>query len=198
MTAGVALSAVILLTGTFYVGRMLARRPSNALTDVATVDLNSTRPNVLNVSRGNDANLVGGRDAKLERGIVEPAKPTPPVVNSSLFGGRDLTLNYVVIARYETSIDADAAIEVLTKYGVKTTVERNLPGWEPKGSRDRFYVVGTDGFAKISGPAFTNYMNALSKISDKEAGNNLPAKLTPAAYKYQRAAVWTDPNECHG
>ena len=188
MTGAVIASAIVLLSGTFYVGRLLARRPADAITDVANVDLSQTRPDVLNLNaRGNEANanLFNRVDAKLER-QADPTRPTPHG-NPAIFGGRDVSMNYVVVARYDTAIDADAAVDVLARYGVKATVERNLPHWEKDSGRDRFYVVGTEGFARVSGPTYASYLNTLGKVSDKEAGNNLPAKLSPAPYKFQRS-----------
>ena len=187
LTAGVGLAAIALLAGTFYVGRLLAHRPANDVTDATTL-AGGVRPDVLNLAsavRGGDASasLADRSQPKLSQSVESPKSTPAPAA----FGGRDPSLNYVVIARYDTAVDAAAAVDVLAKYEVKSTVEKNLPHWEKEIGRDRFYVVGADGFARVSGTMYQAYLAKLARVSDREAGASLPAKLTPGAYKYLRS-----------
>jgi hypothetical protein len=189
-TGTVAAAGIALLVGAFYVGRLLFRGPSSTI--IADANTTDVRSDVLDIhSRGGEASASPANrpaDIRLERGrpAIPVTPPAPPAPASNVFGGRDLSLNYVVIETYNTPEDAAAAAEVLAQYKVRTTVEKNLPGWRA-GNQDRYMVVGLDGFAKISTPDFKAYLSALDRISEREAGKTLPAKLQHGAYKWRAA-----------
>ena len=186
LTGVVAIAVVGLLSGAFYVGKFLIGRPTN---DVIASANAGVHPEVLDVApRGGDpvASLANRQpQAQLER---RPAATTPPAApKSTVFGGRDLTLNYVVIETYGSPDDAAAAVDVLGKYKVRATVEKNLPAWGKSTGKDRFMVVGLDGFSRVSTPDYASYVATLDRVSEKEAGTTLPAKLKHGPYKYRAA-----------
>lgn len=186
-TLATAVSTVVVLGGAFYVGKMLLQRPApEALVD----GVNTTpRPDVMDV----DANSAV---ANVSRSIPEVAlakapaqEPAPqPQTNPGVFGGRNLDLNFVIVQSYYTQAEADAAVDVLAKYGIRTTVEKNLPGWR-SGDRDFFSVVSADGYARMKDNAvYQAFLVTLAKISDREMGSTLPKRLDPRPYKYVRSA----------
>lgn len=186
-TAGVALAAVVLLGGAFYVGKLLIGRPTNDVIASTNLDV---RSDVLDVApRGGGDNVASLANRPAQATLERRATPAPtPAPKSTVFGGRDLNLNYVVIETYGSPDDAAAAVDVLAKYKVRATVEKNVPGWGKTTDKDRFMVVGLDGFSKISTSDYANYIATLDKISEKEAGTTLPARLKHGPYKYRPAA----------
>jgi hypothetical protein len=97
-----------------------------------------------------------------------PATPAavPPVINAmqqQMVSGRaqrQNNLNYVVIQSYADEKLADDAATFLNAHGVGATVEHGLPGWG-----HMYSVLGVDGFAHISAPAFKLYMQKVRALS---------------------------------
>jgi hypothetical protein len=193
VTAAAAAGVVILLCGSFYAGKLLFNRPAVTLTsgDASSIADSQVRPDVLDISntnaRSNEAvaNVSGAQtETKLERNAGRTSEGTTPA-KSGAFGGRRLDLNYVIMQSYFTQAEAEATVEVLNKYGIKATVETNLPRWAMAG-KNLYSVVSVEGFAKMTGNSdFQAFMTSVNKINDKEAGNTLPKKLDPRPYRIQ-------------
>lgn len=185
VTTAAAVGVVVLLCGSFYAGKLLFNRPANSLQSVAT---NDVRPEVLDINSKDDsrtsdranepiANINSQPETKLERQTDPPTKP-------GVFGGRRTDLNYVIIQSYPTQPEAIATVDVLAKYGVKSTVEMNLPKWAASGTT-LYSVVGIEGYPKLTGnTAYEAYLAKIAQISDKEKGLTLAKKLSPCPYRW--------------
>lgn len=192
-TAATVLGGIIVLGGSFYVGKLLLQRPT---TDPALVDADGIntlpRPDVLEIDpNGNSAVANVSRsvpDVALERVATQPQVAAPVGGRPDVFGGRNLDANYVIVQSYYTQAEADAAVDVLAKYNIRTNVEKNLPGWS-SGGRDFFSVVSYDGYPRLKdNAAYQAFLQTLTKISDRETGTTLPKRLDPRPYKYVRSA----------
>ncbi len=194
-TAATILGGIIVLGGSFYVGKLLLQRPAS---DAALVDADGInrdpRPEVMDVDpNANSAVANVSRSVpsvSLER-TNQPTtqKPPTPAPASGVFGGRSLDLNFVIVQSYYTQAEADAAVDVLAKYNIRASVEKNLPGWS-SGGRDFYSVVSVDGYPKLKdNAAYQAFLSTLTKISDREAGSTLPKRLDPRPYKYVRSAT---------
>lgn len=183
-TAATIIGASVVLGGSFYIGKMLLQRPA---TDPALVDADgvntSPRPEVMDV----DANqAVANVSRSVPEVALERVAPQQPHAQSSgEFSGRNLDLNFVIVQSYYTQAEADAAVDVLAKYNIRTTVESNLPRYATAG-RDLFSVVTMDGYATMSGnDAYQAMLTTIAKISERETGSTLPRRLDPRPYRYR-------------
>ena len=191
VTAAAAAGVVVLLCGSFYAGKLLFNRPAVNLSGQGTALAGGEiRSDVLDINDRNAthanepiANLNSGQpQATLERqaGPASTAKP-------GVFGGRRTDLNYVIIQSYPTQAEALATVDVLSKHGVKASVELNLPRWASAGNT-LYSVVSVDGYQKLTGnDAYKAYVANIAKISEKEVGKTLPKKLEPGVYKWAPA-----------
>jgi hypothetical protein len=188
-TIATAISGILVLGGAFYVGKVLLQRPASDTSLVDANGVNTTpRPDVLDVSSGQAVANVSRSAAEISLEKASAQQPQLAVAPSSVFGGRNTDLNYVIVQSYYSQAEADAAVDVLAKYGISTTVEKNLPGWR-SGERDFFSVVSSDGYAKMKDNAvYQAFLVTLGKISDRETGATLPKRLDPRPYKFVRSA----------
>lgn len=189
VTTGAALGVVILLCGSFYAGKLLFNRPaSNAIVGGTSVAENNVRPDVLDVNNATHSNEpIANIDSTQTQTTLE-RQPETTTPKSTVFGGRRTDLNYVIVQSYRTQAEAIATSDVLAKYGVRTTVELNLPRWASAGTT-LYSVVSVEGFQKLSGnDQYKAFISKIATISDKEAGQTLPKRLEPGVYKWAAAA----------
>lgn len=188
VTAAAAIGVVVLLCGSFYAGKLLFNRPGAGIQNqIAT---NDTRPDVLDLSDPNAthaneaiANIDSRQPETTLQRQADPQKPAKPAV----FGGRRLDANYVIIQSYPTQVEALATVDVLAKYGVKSTVELNLPKWSSAGST-LYSVVGVDPYQKLSGNSeYDAFKAKIAKISDAEKGQTIAKALAPSPYRWTSA-----------
>lgn len=189
-TAATALAAVVVLGGSFYIGKVLLQRPDTnpALVDADGINT-QPRPDVMDVDP-NSGQAVANVSRSVPNVALERGAPQQPQTQatSTVFGGRNLDQNYVIAQSYYTQAEADAAVDVLLKYNIRAGVEKNLPGWS-SGGRDFYSVVSYDGFSKLrDNAAYQAFLKTLGTISDRETDSTLPKRLDPRPYKYVRSA----------
>ena len=181
VTVVTAVAFVVLLGGSFMVGKTLLSGPAQQppllakqSTDVRRDVLDFTTPANANLNSAKPQATLVDRPA-----VVDPAKANAPI--SLAFKGRDLSLNYVIIQSCATEADAKNTVEVLARYNVAATVETGLDWFN---SKLLYKVVSTVGFAKVSAnPDHARFMENLQRISDREAGNSIRDRLDPHALK---------------
>ena len=187
VTALTACAVVVFVGGSYFAGRLLLNRPP---IDLASGTPTAIRSDVLDLaqhkSNGDTVANVDNRRSEptLERskGAASPSPIITPGSGSGVFGGRDLSLNYVIIQSCQTQADADATVEMLAKHNVPATVELNL-GFNQFLP---FAVVSTEGFARMSGNTkYTGFLSTLNKIGEQEAGVTIRDRLDPQPFKYR-------------
>lgn len=169
-SAGItAFAIVVALLLAFVVGRM-NRGPAQAIgQSTDKVKAGSVHPTVGNLTRQNgetpaapapDAHLAGARTPGL---VVEEAQRTN-------------NLNYYVLLSLKDEKKALEAVEFLSKYDVKASVEKDCTGFA-----GLYCVVGMTGFAQPSGREATHYKEEVMKLTQKVAG----IRVVPAAIKWR-------------
>lgn len=186
IVTGFAVLVVVALA--YLLGRNMARGPAQALGGPSTVEIRQgpARPDVMDL-RGSGASRATPRQSPAvpdESASVAP--PTgvlqPGIASTSPPGRRIAGLNYVVIQSYPDEASAKAAVDILQQHGVGCTVEKGLRGLKSDWS----IVVGTDGFAKVSGREYETYIKKIEQISDKFASRKSFKAFQPFGYKWDR------------
>lgn len=121
--------------------------------------------------------------------MTSPAKPAAPaavpVIPPPADGRRTIGLNYVIVQSYPDEKSALEAQSALAKSGIKSTVEKGLPGW---AAASWYSVVGTVGFDKIRASAeFDKYVRSIEAVGQQFAGTSKFKRFEPRAYKWKVA-----------
>jgi hypothetical protein len=114
---------------------------------------------------------------------LPPANIAQPNIPATTENGRRIHgLNYVIIQGYPDEASAKAALKVLAENGLGCTIERGLRGL----NRDWYIVVGTEGFGRISGREYENYVKKIQAVSDKFTDRKSFKAFDPLPYKWDR------------
>ncbi len=108
-----------------------------------------------------------------------PKTPTPPVASSA--APRKGGLNYLVVQSYPEEADARAAVDVLAREGIESSVERKLRGFNASW----YQVVTMEGYVGRSDPNYDKMMGHLKAVSEKTRATNRKFKaLEPVMFKW--------------
>jgi hypothetical protein len=108
-------------------------------------------------------------------------EPKPGVVEGAR---RTIGLNYVVVQSFPEKEKqmADEAAEYLNRAGIPCTIEKGVVGYTTAGW---YCVVGTSGFEKASGPAYTKYLEDIEKVNKMYAGKSRFKRFTPDPVRWR-------------
>lgn len=190
LISGFALIVVIGLA--YLLGRQTRPAMSLPILSSATTDqLKSgpAQPEVMEINRPAAPEEAAAEEAVAESALssepnqVSPTfnDPRPPATLVVQGGKRNIGLNYAVIQSYADAKIAQDACNILNKNGVACSIERELKGW-----KGLYFVVGQDGFNRISSPEFKNYLKRIEQVSDQFAPRKSYKAFQPVAYKWDR------------
>lgn len=178
-----AFTLLVVLSLAYVVGRKMSRGPLPAIASQTSDQLRAgpARPDVMNVApTGRQSQQQsppqGGSTlpqstqtmSEPEGGTTSNPPPAPgadtagqtPAGSSPASSARMVGLNYTVIQSYPDESSAIEARDALVKAGVGCTIERNVRGF-PSG----FVVVGTQGFSRVSGQDYQQYLKKIEQVS---------------------------------
>lgn len=181
-TAGIAAFAlVVVVLVSFVVGRQLSGGPQRAGASASIDQLRAgpSFPDVLKVSGSGGTSQEIDEPASSDSTAARQAVPTQDKPVTPAPGERVqriVGMQYVVVQSYPDEEDAKQAADILTKSGVRCTVERGLPGW---GS-SWYSVVGATGFARTrNAPEYDSYIKAILDVNKQFAGSSKFKKFNP-------------------
>ncbi|MFT3786169.1 MAG: hypothetical protein QM770_08385 [Tepidisphaeraceae bacterium] len=185
----------------FVLGQVFNKRTPSQVELLAASNGDAVRSDVLDLTGAVKPAPAGPAQANVPAGNIDQRQSSPTLTRRA---GKPLSSpetrgdNFIVVQSYTTDVDADAAVEVLTKYGIDCTVEKNIPRWTTPGQqKDRFYVVTLDGFASkgtvgpkpyarlADNPDYAATLNKLNQVNDAEFRKTLPSRLDPRPYKWE-------------
>ncbi len=124
--------------------------------------------------------------------VAEAAKPTGAGVPQVWTGPkapaavvdqnarRAVGLNYIVVQGYPDEKNAQDAKAALARGGIAATVEKGLPRFRS----DWYYVVGIDGFNRVTSQECQAYIRKIEHIGKQYAGQRSFKAFQPTGYKW--------------
>ena len=104
----------------------------------------------------------------------------PQISNLAKPGARIVNMHYVLMQSYFDEKTAREARDFLTDNGIPCTIERGIKGWRS----DFYQVIGLQGFARTSGPAYAAYRGKIEELGPKFSPKSHYKRFVPQAIKW--------------
>lgn len=167
-------------------GVLVARHGSHA-PQSADAETLTARPTVLDLNPNSAAASPAPTETKRTHSAA-PAASSAHVAATPAAAGvapqRQVNLNYCIVQGYKGEKLANEAAAFLNSHGIACTVETNLPRY---GGNGWYFVVGLDGFTRISSPEYAAYRKKIESLSQQYASSAHSFKaFDPHAIKWDR------------